>query len=111
MWRVLGNFICDLGLGQIVHFLLNAFSPFTVGRSNFKLSWCIGHSMCICMNLTGRSRSNHVFACKYIWTHLLGNILYDLDPKVREGSFCIGKPDHGQRKNGYLRLCTIDCTV
>ena len=43
MSRVVGNILCYLeGQGQIMYFLICIFS-LTIGCSNIKLWWCIGH--------------------------------------------------------------------
>ena len=64
MKRALGNISCDLdppkGQGQIMYSCKCIFS-LTLGCSNIKLSWCIGHMM----------------------SKVLGNILCDLDLGVK----------------------------
>ena len=66
MSRVLGNILYDLdpqGQGQIMYFFCKCIFSLTIGCSNIKLCWCIGH-----MKL-----------------RVLGDILCDLDPLARPG--------------------------
>ena len=56
MSRVLGNILCDLGSNNV--FSCKCIFSLTMGCSDIKLCWCIGHMK---------------------W-RVLGNILCDLDP-------------------------------
>ena len=65
MWRVLGNISCDLDPRSNNVFSSKCIFSLTMGCSNIKLCWCIGHMM----------------------ERVLGNIKCDLDLWVKNDVF------------------------
>ena len=79
MSRVMGNILSDLDLRSRSNnvFSCKCIFSLTMGCSNIKLCWCIGHMMSrvmgnILCDLDLRSRSNNVFSCKCIFSLTMG---------------------------------------